>query len=358
MPPQRRGVPCRRLIRDSAGPAALALVNRIVARYLGMEAGAPKAIPPTLSQRLPREEERRSQFSDEEEAQYYEGEFKSGRTLVTVKAGQRYDDARSILQRDGAYDVHNERGTGATAGRTMASGMMDSTSQASATRVPVTEEELTTRKNREQAGEVVVSKDVVQEQRTVDVPVSRQDVTIERRPVDRDVAPGETTFTNTEKEIRVPVYEENVEVEKRPRVTEEVVVQPTQMTEQKHVTETVRREVPHVETRGEVGDAVHGDSTLTGRDIGRSYRPWSEVSSTYQSQWQGRYGTSGGNWQDVEPAYRFGYESYNDPRYQNRDWTTVEPELRRSWEASGNPSTWDRVKMHVSSFWNQARRAV
>ena len=39
----------------------------------------------------------------EEDAHYYEGEFKSGRTIVTVKAGARYNEAWSILSRGGAY---------------------------------------------------------------------------------------------------------------------------------------------------------------------------------------------------------------------------------------------------------------
>jgi hypothetical protein len=42
---RRRGVPCKRLIRDSAGLAALALVNQMAANCLGMEAGAPTATP-------------------------------------------------------------------------------------------------------------------------------------------------------------------------------------------------------------------------------------------------------------------------------------------------------------------------
>src|SRR5437588_4004977 len=40
----------------------------------------------------------------EEEARYYEEEFKAGRTIVTVKAGTRYQEARDILHRHGAYD--------------------------------------------------------------------------------------------------------------------------------------------------------------------------------------------------------------------------------------------------------------
>lgn len=52
----------------------------------------------------------------EEEATYYEGEFRSGRTLVSVQAPGRFEEARDILARFGAYDYRNreldERGTG------------------------------------------------------------------------------------------------------------------------------------------------------------------------------------------------------------------------------------------------------
>ena len=43
----------------------------------------------------------------EEEATYYEGEFKSGRTLITVQAPGRYEEARDIMRRFGAYDHAN-----------------------------------------------------------------------------------------------------------------------------------------------------------------------------------------------------------------------------------------------------------
>ena len=43
----------------------------------------------------------------EEEATYYEDEFKSGRTLVTVQAPGRYEEVRDILRRYGAYDHAN-----------------------------------------------------------------------------------------------------------------------------------------------------------------------------------------------------------------------------------------------------------
>jgi hypothetical protein len=40
----------------------------------------------------------------EDEAKYYEGEFSSGRTLVTVRADTRAAEAWEILNRHGAYD--------------------------------------------------------------------------------------------------------------------------------------------------------------------------------------------------------------------------------------------------------------
>ncbi len=45
----------------------------------------------------------------EDEATYYEGEFHSGRTLITVQAPGRYEEARDILARFGAYDYENRR---------------------------------------------------------------------------------------------------------------------------------------------------------------------------------------------------------------------------------------------------------
>jgi hypothetical protein len=49
----------------------------------------------------------------EEESQFYESEFKAGRTLVTVRAGSRNEDARRILNR---YGAHEPVTTGPTSG--------------------------------------------------------------------------------------------------------------------------------------------------------------------------------------------------------------------------------------------------
>ena len=116
-------------------------------------------------------------------------------------------------------------------------------------RVQLREEELRARTQPVQTGEVQIRKDVVEEQRTIDVPVTREEAVVERRPVEprpADAPIGE------EETIRVPLRGEQAEVEKRPVVTEEVEVGKRPVRETQQVTETVRREEPRVEREGDV----------------------------------------------------------------------------------------------------------
>jgi hypothetical protein len=53
----------------------------------------------------------------EEEAKYYQGEFEMGRTIVTVMAEGRADEAAAILRRHGAYDMSTRGSTAAAMAR-------------------------------------------------------------------------------------------------------------------------------------------------------------------------------------------------------------------------------------------------
>ncbi len=116
-------------------------------------------------------------------------------------------------------------------------------------RVQLREEELRARKQPVQTGEVQIRKDVVEEQRSIDVPVTREEAVVERRPVeprpaDETIGEGET--------IRVPLRGEQAEVEKRPVVTEEIEVGKRQVQDTERVSSTVRREEPRIEREGDV----------------------------------------------------------------------------------------------------------
>ena len=138
----------------------------------------------------------------------------------------------------------NERPTATTAGASTTTTDTDQTLQ-------LREEQLQARKTPVETGRVELGKEVVEEQRSVEVPVTREEVYVERRPVERH--PSDQPIGETETEtIRVPVREEQVEVEKQPVVYEEVGVGKRVSQETRQVSDTVRREELRTDNEGEV----------------------------------------------------------------------------------------------------------
>jgi uncharacterized protein (TIGR02271 family) len=117
--------------------------------------------------------------------------------------------------------------------------------------VQLREEELQARKTPVETGSVHLGKDVVEEQRTMDVPVTHEEVYVERHPVARRPADQPISETETET-VRVPVTEERVEVDKQPIVYEEVGVGKRVTQETRAVSDTVRREELRMENEGDV----------------------------------------------------------------------------------------------------------
>jgi len=206
-------------------------------------------------------------------------------------------------------------------------------------RLQLREEELIPRKRSVQIGEVNVQTKVVEEQRTLEVPVTREEVTIERRPIDR--RPSDTPIAEGQT-ISVPVREEQVEVDKRAVVYEEVNVNKRQVQDTERVSDTVRREEARIEREGDARLATAGEG-------------WAQAMPTYRQQWQTRYGTTGGRWEDAEPGYRYGYDLNSRAEYRGRPWADVEPELRRDWGQRYPDKPWDRVKESVRETWESAR---
>jgi uncharacterized protein (TIGR02271 family) len=120
------------------------------------------------------------------------------------------------------------------------------------------EEELVAQKRERETGRVSVGKDVVTERREMDVPVTREEVYIERRPVDR--RPTDQPIGADAEHMEVVTHEEQVEVQKRPVVYEEVAVGKRTTQETRQVEADVRREVAEVHHDGDVD--VQGDESL------------------------------------------------------------------------------------------------
>lgn len=116
------------------------------------------------------------------------------------------------------------------------------------------EEQLNVSKQPVQTGQVELHKEVVTEQRTLDVPVTHEEVVVKQHAVSSSTS--DTTPIGQDEEIRVPVTKERVEMTKTPVVTGEVTVEKRTVQETQRVSETTRREELRVEQEGDA--PIHG----------------------------------------------------------------------------------------------------
>lgn len=123
--------------------------------------------------------------------------------------------------------------------------------------IQLKEEQLDVGTTEVQTGEVTVNKTVNEETQTVDVPVTHEEVTIERHPV-TDGTPIDGSLDLEDETLVVPVNEEQIDVNKRAVVTDEVTVNKETKEDVKQVSDTVRKENLDVQT--------HGDVTVEGED--------------------------------------------------------------------------------------------
>lgn len=220
-----------------------------------------------------------------EEANYYQDQYKAGRVVVAVLGNGREQEAAQILQANGAhtygtqagmaqtsYDNTSTAGTyGAQAGTTQTDYTSNANHDATAgagsytttndtgnyatddeqRRLRLREEQLNVSKETVQAGEVGLHKDVVTEQKTVNVPVSHEEVYVERRAVS-DGQVDDATPIGEGDAIRVPVNAEQVNVDKNTVVTGEVAIGKRNVQENQQVSDTVRREEARLDQQGDV----------------------------------------------------------------------------------------------------------
>jgi uncharacterized protein (TIGR02271 family) len=78
--------------------------------------------------------------------------------------------------------------------------------------------------------------------------------------------------------------------------------------------------------------------------------------SYYRNHWTSNYASSGDTYNDYDPAYRYGTQMRSDTRYQGRQWDDVESDLRSDWNTrygSSGGSTWEKMKAAVRHGWDK-----
>jgi uncharacterized protein (TIGR02271 family) len=302
----------------------------------------------------------------EEDAAYYNEGVRRGGTLVAVKAqDEMAPRVAQILGEDGAVDIDERaaqytqegiRPTNAANQTTQPAANVTSQPATSApqpawaqnqnrqgeTVLPVVEEELKVEKREAPRGGVRVYTHVTQQPVQEQVTLREEHVNVDRRPADRPLNPGETAAFK-DQTIEVAERSEEPVISKQARVVEEVVVgkQATERTET--VQDTVRRTDVDVQP-------------MSGSEHTSRTRNYETFATDFRNDFQTRYASQGGTFEQYQPAYRYGYDLSTMPNYSGRDWTAIEPEVRRDWE-SRQPNTWDRFKNSIRFAWEKATGA-
>ncbi len=108
-------------------------------------------------------------------------------------------------------------------------------------------------------------------------------------------------------------------------------------------------------------EGVDGDSRNTSYDNSPrlstepyDVEPYTSYEPVFREDFASRYGQTGRQYMDYEPAYRYGYTLATDPRYRNREWDVIEPEARHGWTEHGRGS-WEEFKDAVRRAWDRVR---
>jgi len=152
------------------------------------------------------------------------------RSAGTTSAGY---DSRD-LNRDGHISTGERLASGTT-------GFQEN----DATRLRLHEEQLAVSKRQVGAGEVGIHKRVEEERVQQSIPVKREEVIVERRPLTGAAEPG-ARIAEQDEYVRVPLHKEEIVTQKRIVPTEEVIVRKKEVMDNQMVSDTLRSE--YVET--------------------------------------------------------------------------------------------------------------
>lgn len=171
----------------------------------------------------------------EDRSRYFDHRFESASSgaLVTVTAPGREVEAERILKSNGGDlgDASESYDYSARPAAARTEGMQN---------IQLLGEVLRVQKDRVSRGEVTLRKEVTTEMQTIQVPVTREELVIERH-----AAAGGTTATGTigdTGEIRIPLTEERASVDKATFVREEVSVGKRAVEETRQISDEVRSE--------------------------------------------------------------------------------------------------------------------
>jgi uncharacterized protein (TIGR02271 family) len=116
-------------------------------------------------------------------------------------------------------------------------------------RIQLLEEQLEISKELVKTAEVTSHKEAITEEKTITVPITREELVIEKRIIDNNSADDDS---ETSEIMRIPLTEEQINISKSPVKLEDVSIHTNKYQEIEHIEETLKKEKVHIETSGDV----------------------------------------------------------------------------------------------------------
>ena len=279
---------------------------------------------------------------EEEAHRYAEGVRRGGTILLVEAADDRAAEAAAIMDRHQAVDMESREASWRERGwerHEVEAAPLDErqlSQEREHIEIPIVEEDVKVGKRNVERGGVRVR--TYASERPVEKQVNLRDESIDvhREPADRPVRAGDDAFR--ERRVEMRETDEEAVVSKKARVIEDVVIDKSAMDRSETIRDSVRRTEVDVEEFDD--DTVDEDFSRYERTFRGHFRD-SDISDRYA-------------YDDVVPAYRFGYTLANNERYRNQKWEDLEPEARQAWEEK-NRGTWDDVRDSVQHSWREVR---
>lgn len=196
----------------------------------------------------------------------YRGDISDGKFVITVKGYRQPETTEDTMDTQDTVSPASTMGTGLETGTgtdpmdvpgetdTMGTSKtedIDRKPNLDDDTIQLKEEKLDVNTHDVTTGEVDIHKHVVNDTETVEVPVKREEIVIERKPVTDQSSQG--TDANLEDDtITIPIKEEQVDVSKHTVVREEVGIHKEEHEDVEKVTEDVSREELDIDTSGDV----------------------------------------------------------------------------------------------------------
>lgn len=285
--------------------------------------------------------------SNEEAGHYSEAVRRGGVILaVDVPEGTPVSEVSATLTEAGAIDIDQrveQWRTQGYAGYNPESKpyTADEIARERSTVLPVIEENVEVGKREVGTGSVRVYSHTVEKPFEETVKLREEHATIERRPVDRPATPADLQ-AGKDKTVEVQETAEKAVVSKNARVVEEVEVGKEIRQHAETVKDTVRNTEVEVDRAAAPGGAASG-AAMT--------RPYEDYEADFRKDYQTRYGTLGGSFDEYAPAYRYGHTLGSDARYRGKDWSAIEADAERDWGQRYPDSAWERFKLAVRHGW-------